>query len=247
MTNEQLVQKIKAGDRTQILALWDQVKRWGDLCAVRFYNSYRELCTQCGVQLDDLIQCTFLALCGAVEGFDPGQGKFTNYYTYHLRKAFNTALGRTNKQRSDPLNWSTDIDSPLPYADDLTLSDSLEDSEAAQELEEADRRVFNRELHEALDQCMESLNQHQRDTITGLYYGGRKQRELAESFGVSLSAVGQYKNQAFRAIRRQQHKLRPFLDEVIETKACEGTGFRAWKHYGSAPERITEYLERFAK
>lgn len=247
MTNEQLVQKIKAGNRDQIQALWDQVKRWGYLCAVRFYNSYRELCTQCGVQLDDLTQCAFLALCGAVEGFDPEQGKFTSYYTYHLRKSFNTALGRTNKQRSDPLNWSTDIESPLPYADDLTLSDSLEDPEAAQELEEADRRIYNRELHEALDQCMEDLNEHQRDTITGLYYEGRKQRELAESFRVSLSAVGQYKNQAFRAIRRQQHKLRPFLDEIIETKACEGTGFSAWEHYGSAPERITEYLEKFAK
>ena len=193
------------------------------------------------------ILCGSTTLCGAVEGFDPGQGTFINYYTYHLRKAFNDALGRTNKQRSDPLNWSQDIDSPLPYADDLTLSDSIEDPEAAQELEEADRRVYNRELHEALDQCMESLNKHQRDTITGLYYGGRKQRELAQEFGISLAAVGRYKNQAFRAIRRQQHKLRPFLDDIIDTKAHEGTGFHAWEHYGSAPERITEYLEKFAK
>lgn len=80
MTNEQLVIKIKSGEKPaeHMEQLYSQVRRFIHSIAWRFRGSG---------ELEDLEQEGFLALYSAIEGYDPEQGvKFLTYAEYHIRQ-----------------------------------------------------------------------------------------------------------------------------------------------------------------
>lgn len=80
MTNEQLIPMIRAGIDTagNMYQLWQQNKRFITMIAKK-YSAYAEL--------DDLEQEGYLALCTAVEKYDPEQGvPFINYAALWIRQ-----------------------------------------------------------------------------------------------------------------------------------------------------------------
>lgn len=79
MTNEQLVVRIQAGEKTaeNMLQLWQQTKAYIYKVAKR-YSGYAEM--------DDLMQEGYLGLNAAVEHYKPDQGtKFISYLTFWLK------------------------------------------------------------------------------------------------------------------------------------------------------------------
>ena len=73
MTNEELAVEVQAG-RAGYGGLWEQVRRFIGRQAFRWLTLYSGLCAGAGVELDDLMQCGFLALQDAVKAFDPARG-----------------------------------------------------------------------------------------------------------------------------------------------------------------------------
>ena len=243
MTNEALALAIQGG-QDLYGELWEQTKRLIYQLVCSIYNKQRGACQRAGVELEDLLQCGFLALRDAVQAYDPKTGyKLLSFIQYPLKNHINALLGRRGK--ADPLNGSASLDEPIEGAEDLTLADSIEDDGAGEAFEGIIDREYNRELHKALFECLNSLDGQQRRCIVGRYFDGMTLAEIGVRENISPERARQLQAKSLRTLRRPEHtkRLKGFMDEIIESKAYQGTGFESWKAKGSVEERLVEYYE----
>ena len=106
MNNEEMVKAIQEGKKEYMVLLWNQCEKFieyqADMYLRQFPDHYKE-------QKNDMVNESYFALLNAVESFDPEQGSFVSYLTWHLRNAFCKALlgGVTDKKKKDPINKAT--------------------------------------------------------------------------------------------------------------------------------------------
>lgn len=68
-TNEELAIRIKNGEKELYTQLWENTYKLLYQKANSFYYSNTELCRSCGVELEDIQQTCYFALCDAVEAY----------------------------------------------------------------------------------------------------------------------------------------------------------------------------------
>lgn len=198
MNNEELAALIQAGERDKLPELWEQVRRFAWKQGCRWL---RALDGRGGVTLEDLLQCSFLALMAAVDSFDPERFKaFVGWYALHLKTAFSEACCiRTQLQRQDPIHHAASLDTPLTddESDPLTLEGTIPDTAAEAAFEE----VEDRQRREAIEKALQSLTEDQRAVIRLRYWNGLTRDQAASAMGRSQREVTQLKQKAFRALR----------------------------------------------
>ena len=240
MSNEELAVAIQGGQDLWA-ELWEQMKRLIYQLVCIAYNKRAVQCSRAGVELEDLLQCGFLALYDAVKAYDPEKGyKLSAFIKYPLQNHINAALGRRGSP--EPLNESRSLEEPVPDAEDLTLADSIEDGSAWEAFESALDREYGRELHNVLFDCLDGLEDGQRRCILWKYFSGMDTKGIGEREGISPAEVKSLQAKGLRALRHPDcsKRLHSFLNEHAEAKAYHGTGFEAWKERGSVEERIAE-------
>ena len=79
----------------------------------------------------------------------------------------------------------------------------------------------------------------------GKYFDGMTLAEIGAKENISPERARQLQSKSLRTLRRPEHtkRLKSFMDEIIQSKAYQGTGFEAWKAKGSVEERLVEYYE----
>lgn len=250
MSNEELAQRIQAGESGLVAELWERNKGLFSLLARKYYNRKEELCKSRGVALEDLEQCGYFAMLEAVEDYSPESGyKFTSFVRFHALNQYNGIMGlRTQRQAKEPLNTAEALETPLPGEEDITLLDSLEDKQAAGEFEETEQVIYNTQLHDKLNEIMgRALTEPQREIIKGRYYAGLTQRELGEQQSKSHQRIRQIEQEALRKLRQPQYcrELRPFLEWCSWFYTG---GFQSFtEHRASNVELITEKIERWER
>lgn len=210
MSNEELAARIQAGERELMPELWEQVRRFVAKMAVRRYlfsNGYG------GVEVEDLIQSGYLALCEAVAYFQPdGEYKFTSYLGNCLKTAFSEAGGyRSNRQYHDPLHSCASLDTPLGDDPD---GDTLGDLQAdpVDLIEDADRRMWLEQLRAAVEEALEDLPADQRETLRRRFWDGLTLEEIGTAEGIPAQIVRTREKKALRMIR-QRRRLAGFAEE----------------------------------
>ena len=249
MTNEELALEVQAG-RAGYGELWEQVRRFIGRQAFRWLTLYSGLCAGAGVELDDLMQCGFLALQDAVKAFDPARGySLLTYLGRHLQKRFREACGiRTSKR--DPLNNCDSLDRPVGEEGSASLGDFLPASSAADEMEGVEERLYNQALHNAMAAALDTLEEKQRDTIRRRFWERDTLEAIARDAGVPRAHVRQTEAAALRALRRGQCRklLSPFAEEIRSRYAYRGTGWAAWNSMrASSVERAAERLDELQR
>lgn len=245
MTNEELAMEIRAG-RTGCGPLWEQTQRFIRGRARRFYTLYNGTCERAGVELDDLIQCGFLALCDAVQAYKPESG-FTllAYLHYPLQIRFREVCGIRSSRR-DPLNNcdSLDREATGDGADgEITLGELQEDKQASAMMEDVIERSYQGELHNALETAMATLPEEQRDVLRLRYWEQQTQDSIARTCGITRELARQTEQKALRGLRKPAtvRPLKSFHDEIIDRYAWHGTGWGAWNSASiSSVERAVE-------
>lgn len=203
MTNEELVRQIQNGDKALIPQLWEQVEKF---VSQRAGMRSRKLEGFGGATEEDMYQSGFLALIDAIDSFDPEAGKsFVGWLDLHLKTAFAEAGGyRSKRQARDPLHAAGSLYAPLGGdMEDITLADTIQDPQAAQEMEAVEERIWNEQLRKTLTEELGRLPKAERDVVEGKYYMGRTCREMGPD-------TQQLKDRAFRKLRR-----RPSLQRFI--------------------------------
>lgn len=163
MTNEALVATIQSGQRERWPELWQQVKG----LAWRQIHRWSWAREKAGMEREDFLQVSLLALWTAVDSYDTGRGaQFSTWFVIELKKEFVRAAGiRTEKQSQDPLRGAVSLDAPLTDddGDSLALADTLEDPKA----EDPFRRAA---LSAALESVLSDLSGEQRHALYCRYW-----------------------------------------------------------------------------
>ena len=243
MSNEELARLIQAGDRSVIPTLWDNVKRLVFYQARRYLVLHTESCKAAGLELDDLYQWGYFAMLAAVKDYRPIKGYlFNTYLTYHLRNAFNAAVGlRTARQKGDPLRYAASLDAPIRKTEgDGTLSDIIPDPQGEAGFTSVVDQEYNRELRAVLDRCIDTLKPAEQAAIREHYFAGRTDRETGEQWGTKSQYAANQRRAALSKLRRPQtiRELMKWQDEVIPCCSWRSVGYHSFMEtWTSATER----------
>ena len=243
MTNEEMVEEIQAGSVDRIGDLWEQVAGLVVWKARRVMTALEMRGSQCGVDLEDLIQSGYLALVEAVDSYDPAAGAaFSTWLMYHLRKAFYEATGcRTQRERNEPLNNSLSLDTPL--TDDAgsdVLMDVIADPAGLQWRESLEESMWKKNLQEAVESALSTVPERYREILRLRYWEDMTLDDIGDLRGISKERVRQMENKGIRLLSRPETacQLLPFY----EFDFYSGTGLGAFRYGGmSVQER---YLVR---
>lgn len=224
MTHEEIALKIKKlpeNEKTQyFFQLWERVK--GLICryAGRFYNSNRSTCDRAGVTVEDLTQCGFIGLVGAVNDFQTDKGYlFTAYLKFHLLNEFRAALtgGKRKDTKSplDPLHYCQSFDITIDGDDGGKLADLIPDNRSYEAFERIVSRDYIESLHETLKNCLDSIDPQRAQAIRRKYYQGETYKTISENMGISINRASQMVKDGIREIRRSKfyNILYPFWSD----------------------------------
>lgn len=243
MTNEETALKIQAGEKLYE-QLWENNRGIISKLAFRFYRNHERACGSIGVELNDLIQCGFFALCDAAKAYNPDKGyMFVTYIKAHALNHFRECIG-TRSTKRDPLLFCSSLDEPVSEEDGDTLrGETVPDPQAAEELERAEQSIWNDELREALDSALSLIPEKNGRVIKDRYYEGRTLNDCASTLGCSFQYCRTLERDGLSLLRRGEpfKLIKPFHVDV--GRAYWGTGFEAWKSFGSVQEHLLELAE----
>ena len=222
----------------------------------KWYPAHKAQADAHGLTADDFEQEGFFAVQHAAQTYDPAQGAFTTWLTAAMQRQIQRTLtnghartvtgedGRQHTTSADLLNHCTSLDVPLDDEDggSATLGDLKEDATAAAELDAVEDKLFQEQLHSALEEALAKLTDREADVLRRRYYQQQPLREVGEAYGVAWSRAQQVEKAAMRKLRRNPALCR-FHDEVIQHHAYRGTSFGSWQYSGSVEEHLVEYLE----
>lgn len=129
MTNEELAVQAQNGDRDALLTLWNQTRK----LAWNFIGRWKRTAELAGMEAADCEQVCFLGLMQAVKYYDANSKyHFLSYFGRCVQNALADAVGRTEKQKREPLKTAASLDVPAsPDApEDSTLLELLLDPAA---------------------------------------------------------------------------------------------------------------------
>ena len=242
MSNEELAARIQDGERELLPQLWEQVRRF--VCRMA-YRRIGVLDGIGGVELDDLIQSGFLAVVDAVGYFQPdGEYKFLTYLDNCLKTEFARASGyRTSK--IDPLcTRCKSLDAPLgddPEGD--TLLDFQEDP--ANQIEDAERRIWLEQLRETMNKAISSLPEEQQAVLECRYWKDLTREETSAVLGVNCTQAQLYERKALHKLAHDKYRngLSQFVEERTAYYTHVGVN-RFNSTHTSAVEKIVIERER---
>ena len=214
MTNEEIVVQIQQGNTNLYLDLWDNVKK---LIIQEAEKRYYICKGRGGVEVDDLVQCGYLALVSAVNYFDANAGwKFTTYLDKTLKNEFAAAIGyRTEKKKKEPLNAAISLDSPLNDEDvESTYYDIIEDRSADFE-DRVINKVWVEDLRKELEKAISAIPEEQGEMIRLRYEKGLTVEQISTSKGMDQKAVRTLERKGLTSLRKPtiRNCLMRFIDE----------------------------------
>lgn len=255
-TNAALAALAATGNSYALGQLWELNKGLLRSMFWKWYPAHKTQADAHGLTADDFEQEGFFAVQHAAQTYDPAQGAFTTWLTAAMQRQIQRTLtnghartvtgedGRQHTTSADLLNHCTSLDVPLDDEDggSATLGDLKEDATAAAELDAVEDKLFQEQLHSALEEALAKLTDREADVLRRRYYQQQPLREVGEAYGVAWSRAQQVEKAAMRKLRRNPALCR-FHDEVIQHHAYRGTSFGSWQYSGSVEEHLVEYLE----
>lgn len=245
MTNEEIVVQIQQGNTDLYLELWKNVKR---LVSQLAYTRYCISHGRGGCEVEDLVQCGYLALVTAVNSFDINTGfKFTTYLDKTLKTEFATAIGYRSRKRN-PLDDAIRLDAPLDDDDgDGTYYDLIEDPNGNFE-DKTIEDTWVADLRQELRKAIAAIPEDQGELIQLRYEKGLSVDQISKSRSIDPKAVRSLESKALHSLRRPQirSRLERFVDD--ETPYYEKWGLHAYSVTGmSAVEHLAIKREAIRK
>lgn len=211
MTNEELATRIQRGETHLIPLLWERVQRFVFVMARRYFDNLENP----HIEREDLCQAGYIGFVNALEGYSPDAGaSFLTYLAYCLKTPFSECAGF--RAKGDAMIRAMSLDAPLTDdGDDYTLADTVVDPAAAEDFEDAERRIYTAQLHAALDDVLDRLPAANADVIRSTYFDGLSLQEIAAESGVSFQLISQRKREGLARLRRPDcvRRLKDFVDQ----------------------------------
>lgn len=211
MTNEELVIEIQKGHTECLPDLWDQIHRFAKKKANNFLSSLGD---NPPCEFDDLYNSGYIAMLYAAKMFDPEKGySFLTYYGFALKNEFYNAAGlRTRKSSNDPLRTAISLSTPIKEGEEDTIEDLIADDTDIEE--EVTKRIYNEELHNALENALSKIKPAEERAIRLKYYSGLNLEQISKELGITSARADQLCKNGLRNLRRPEimKDLEQFVD-----------------------------------
>lgn len=216
LPSEMIVEKIQSGQDELLPALWNKVRRLVISRAVLYWKVGLSVRGSTSFEVEDLIQAGFLAVTKAAKTYRPNsEARFTSYLcNFFLKTAFSEVCGiRTSKR--DCLQYSGSLNIEIGEDGTEELTDLIPDPEQDVEVRVLDE-LFNRELHEKLEECLINLRPEQETILRRRFYDGQTLNEIADELEISGEAVRQREQAALNEL--YENRFINGLDQYLDSR-----------------------------
>lgn len=233
MSNEELAQRIKEGQKEYSPQLWDGLRRLIMKWANAYYGKYKDRLDGRGVTVEDLEQQGYFALLESVKAYNPATGwKLTTYLSFPLQKAFHELAGfRTSRQRGDTLSRAISLETPIGGdGEEIRLIDALGDTGSAGDIEAATERIYTEQLHADLEKSFAEIRPEYALVLRERFFAGRTLAEIDRSHALPTAARYLETNalRAMRASKARKH-IQKYREEII-SRSYRRIGLSAFRH-----------------
>lgn len=206
MTNEELVIKIKKGNKNYINDLWIQTEKLANLIITKFCVSKEKRLMKLGIEKADLQQEAFFALLQAIDYYkEDSEYKFNTYFTNCLKARLFDIAGLHTRIKEANIQVNTlSLDAPIMNDKDgneADLSSMIPDPFAENEIFKIDEKDYSEKLHFDLQKAISKLDTSSAYVITEHYYKNRPLSSLANDLNKSKTRVRNIHKKALRKLR----------------------------------------------
>lgn len=191
--------------------IWDQ-----------YYNLIYKICRKYQYinwmfDIDDLLSESYICLKQSYEMYDPGRGSFSTFlFTSLNHYLYQVVNGATSKDKGNKLlNDCVSIYQTLSDTDDCTIEDMIEDISAENDFN-LPERLFIMDLHDKLDNALNSLTDKQKtviECINGFNTESFTEAELATYMNITRGRINEIKNDSYRKLRHNKELREIFFEE----------------------------------
>lgn len=207
-----ICREIRQGDMSRADILWTKHTKGLTAIIARRYGA----AAPAHVTFDDLLQSGYIAMISAAQGFEPDRGASwgTCYgWAYSHEVARLCSWGRYRRELMDT---AESLDAPLPYDDneDTTLSDVVGKDDSG--YDDAERRIYNEQLHNALEGVISTLKPAQQYSVRSYYFSNETHEQIASALNMTPQRVSQIILSSVAELGKYYN--RKHLEEYVELK-----------------------------
>lgn len=195
MTDEDLVKKIKEGDKSAQDILFERYKDIVNMKSNKFYII--------GAEREDMAQEGLIGLYKAVKSFDDSkQISFKTFANLCIERQLITAIKSSNRQKNIPLNSSFSLNlSAYDEGDDTEVLEILDTKTAEDPLDTITKREYFQYVENKIDESLSSFEKK----VLNRYIQGESYNDIAEKLDTPIKSVD-------NAIQRIRKKAGKFLE-----------------------------------
>ena len=164
-----------------------------------------------GLSMEDLVSEGNLGLMKAARKFDATRGlRFVNYAVVFIRQQIEKAVRKeSDEQRVESTRdgQTRSVDAPLGSKANGSLLSVLVNADSPQ----ADQRVYNASLEDAIERSLQTLNERE-TVVVNAYFGIGEERqtmaEIAERMSLKRERVRQIRDRAVRRLKKNMKLFR---------------------------------------
>lgn len=211
MTNEELVQLIKQGNKKYYATLWEQTSR---LIYKLIYKHSHKRKLPNDIAFEDLQQCGYFVMVNAVKVYNPEKDlKFNTYLEFQVMNAIQLTIDRgqrkgINTPRLQEYSYNRTVNDK--DGNEVEIIDLMQDKDNPKIYEGTELT----DLQEGVWQAVAELPNREQEIITRYYFNGESLPTLAEKLGVSAETIRQRKNKGLKLLR-QNKQLRQLYFEFV--------------------------------
>ena len=207
-----ICREIRQGDMSRAGILWTKHTKGLTAIIARRYGAV----SPAHVTFDDLLQSGYIAMISAAQGFEPDRGaSWGTYYGWAYSGEVARLCGWGNYRR-ELMDTAESLDAPLPNDDndDTTLNDIIGND--APGYDDVERRIYNEQLHNALEGVISTLKPAQQYSVRRYYFSNETHEQIAGALNMTPQRVSQIIRSSLMELG--QYYNRKYLEEYIELK-----------------------------
>lgn len=195
MTDEDLVAKIKEGDKSAQNTLFERYKDIVNLKANKFFII--------GAEREDMAQEGLIGLYKAIKSFDnTKQNSFKTFANLCIERQLISAIKSSNRQKHIPLNSSFSLNlSAYEDGDDTEVLEILDTKTAEDPLETITKKEYFEYVENKIDESLSSFEKQ----VLNRYIQGESYNDIASRLDTPIKSVD-------NAIQRIRKKAGKFLE-----------------------------------
>ena len=237
MTNEELVQLIKDGNKQYYHTLWEQTSK----LIYRLIDKHgKSRILPNDIDFEDIQQCGYFAMVEAVRFYSEDKGlKFNTYLEYQVMTAINKTIDRGQRKRPQTARIKEQSYN-IPITDNSGNEVEWLDLIADESTKPVYSDLELTDLQETVWQAVAQLPPSLKEVIVQYYFKNENFPTQAQRLGVSVSLITQRSRQAFRLLRKDKDLRQLYFEVYAHYTHSEDDITLLWAY---SPERYTVIRE----